>query len=419
MLLNGLGRLLKVFALAAMVSGALVTEAFAQKTTLDFPSWQAEEPGLSDWWKGVIADFEKQNPDVKINFYMIPFPNYIQQMTVRFAGNNPPDIVHLPTRNFAAFASQDWLMPIDDLLAKTDILPNWTPLQNDLRWEGHMQGVLLMGYGFVLFYNDKILKEAGVAVPTTPQEWIAAIKKTTNRDKGQFGIIANTVEHPNFVVELGTWVTGERASFFDQNGKYALTNPNAVKAVDQYREAMTYAPPGMTSETARQLFIDGKGAFLRDGPFVWSSLQKAKDDIRPHLKVARLPFPVVAGGTSNSLHMAANLAPAKKALVWKFIELCSSPKWQEQYPIMASSPAPRKGSMTKETLAKFPHLNIVQDSAAEAVSVFPSQKALMAGYNEYAKIYAQFAMKMVTSKEPTTKILGDMQRDLERAIPLK
>lgn len=410
---------LKMTILASLASFATLTGAVAApKVTLDFPSWQAEEPGLADWWKGVIADFEQQNPDAHINFYMIPFAGYIQQMTVRFAGNNPPDIVHLPTRNFAAFASQDWLTPIDDLLAKTDILQTWTPLQEELRWDGKMQGVLLMGYGFMMFYNDQILKDAKVDVPTTPAAWVDAIKKTTNRDKGVFGIIANTIEHPNFVVELGTWVTGEKASFFDKKGKYALSSPDLIKAVDQFREAMSYAPPGMTSETARQLFIDGKGAFLRDGPFVWSSLQKAKEDIRPHLKVARLPFPVVAGGTSNSLHLPAGLSDEKKALVWKFIELCASPKWQERYPILASSPAPRKGSLTEETMAKLPHLKVIQDSAAEAVSVFPDQKDLRAGYNEYAKIFAQYAMKLVTTKTPTTDILGAMQKELQRTLPL-
>lgn len=410
---------LKMTVLAGLASVATITGAVAApKVTLDFPSWQAEEPGLSDWWKGVIADFQQQNPDVHINFYMLPFPSYIQQMTVRFAGNNAPDIVHLPTRNFAAFAAQDWLMPIDDLLAKTDILRTWTPLQEELRWEGKMQGVLLMGYGYMLFYNEQILRDAKVDVPTTPTAWIEAIKKTTNRDKGIFGLIDNSVEHPNFVVEVGTWVTGEKADFFDKAGKYAMTSPELVKAIDQFREAMSYAPLGMTSETARQLFIDGKGAFLRDGPFVWSSLQKAKDDIRPHLKVARLPFPVVAGGTSNSLHMPAELSPEKKALVWKFIELCASPKWQERYPVLASSPAPRKGSLTQATLEKLPHLKVIQESAAEAVSVFPAQKALRAGYNEYAKIFAQYAMKMVTTKEPTATILGNMQKEMERAVPI-
>ena len=135
-----------------------------------------------------MADFEAQNAGVKVNLYSIPFANYVQQLTVRFAGNNPPDIVHLPTRNFAAFASQGWLQPIDDRLAKTDILKTWTPLQGDMKWDGKMQGVLLMGYGSLLYYNQKLLDDAGAKLPTTPDEWLGAIEKSTKRDAGQFGL---------------------------------------------------------------------------------------------------------------------------------------------------------------------------------------------------------------------------------------
>ena len=42
------------FGLAAGVS-ALPVQA---QTTLDFASWQLEEPGNADWWKAVIAAFE-------------------------------------------------------------------------------------------------------------------------------------------------------------------------------------------------------------------------------------------------------------------------------------------------------------------------------------------------------------------------
>ncbi|MEO6566249.1 MAG: extracellular solute-binding protein, partial [Casimicrobiaceae bacterium] len=81
------------------------------QTVLDFPTWQAEEPGISTWWKNLIAAYEKKYPDVKINMQQIPFAQFVKQMTVRFAAGTPPDIVHLPSRDFASFADQGWLEP--------------------------------------------------------------------------------------------------------------------------------------------------------------------------------------------------------------------------------------------------------------------------------------------------------------------
>ena len=37
-----------------------------------------------------------------------------------------------------------------------------------------------------------------------------------------------------------------------------------------------YAPKGTNSASARQLFIDGKAAFLRDGPWLWATVRKRR-----------------------------------------------------------------------------------------------------------------------------------------------
>ena len=113
------------------------------------------------------------------------------------------------------------------------------------------------------------------------------------------------------------------------------------------RSSLTYAPPGTNSAVARQLFIDGKAAFLRDGPWVWATLQKAKPEMRPVLKMAQLPFPVLTGGASNSLHIPAKLDPQKKKLVWEFIALAATPAWQEKYVQMTGSPSGRLNTITR------------------------------------------------------------------------
>lgn len=172
---------------------------------LDFPSWQAEEPGNREWWRLVIDTFQAAHPGVRVNLYQIPFAQFVNQMTTRFAGNNPPDVVHLPTRNFASFASEDWLAPLGDVLASTDVPRTWNALQSEMVWDGKPYGLLLMVYGSMLFCNRRIL---GDAIPTTPDGWLADIERTTNRNAGVFGIVATTNEHPNLVVETGTWVMG-------------------------------------------------------------------------------------------------------------------------------------------------------------------------------------------------------------------
>jgi multiple sugar transport system substrate-binding protein len=248
----------RALALAALAATTVLPPATHAQTTLDFPTWQAEEPGVSTWWKELIAAYEAKYPGVKVNLQQVPFAQFVKQMTVRFAAGTPPDIVHLPSRDFASFADQGWLEPLDERLRSTDIAANWTPLQSEMNWNGKTQGVLLMGYGGMLFYNEQKLRDAKVALPKTPDEWLAAMKATTDAGKGQFGLATITAEHPNMVVEMASWVIGSGADWL-KGGRYNFTDPDVVKAVDGWRQSVGYAPKGTNSATARTTTPRGTG----------------------------------------------------------------------------------------------------------------------------------------------------------------
>ena len=181
---------------------------------------------------------------------------------------------------------------------------------------------------------------------------------------------------------------------------------------------LTYAPPGTNSASARQLFIDGKAAFLRDGPWVWATLQKAKPETRPLLKMAQLPFPVITGGASNSLHIPARLEAQKKKLVWEFIALAASPAWQEKYVQLTGSPAGRIGVIGPDQAKKNPHLSAITLAAERAENLFPMQPALRENYNEFATLFSRAVVRMQSSSQPTDAILANLQRELTAAIPL-
>jgi len=402
---------------AFLLAAVVLAPASRAQTTLDFPTWQAEEPGVSTWWKDLIAAYEKRYPDVKINMQQVAFAQFVKQMTVRFAAGNPPDIVHLPSRDFASFADQGWLEPLDERLKRTDIPATWPPLQSEMQWNGKTQGVLLMGYGGMLFYNEQKLKDAKLGVPKSPDDWLAAMKATTDASKGQFGLSTITAEHPNMVVEMASWVIGSGADWL-KGGKYNFTDPAVVKAVDGWRQSVAYAPKGTNSATARQLFVDGKVTFLRDGPWVWGALGKAPPDVRPNLKIGALPFPVTPGGVSNSLHLATKTEAKKKEAAWNFIQMAASPEWQSRY-ALTGSPAPRKGALTAADLAANPHLKVINDEAAKAHNLFPEVQPVRAQYNDFATLVTKSAMRMISTPDPTSKVLADLQAELTRELPLK
>jgi len=241
--------------------------------------------------------------------------------------------------------------------------------------------------------------------------------KTTHRDQGVFGLVTTTSEHPNMFIDAATWVLGEKQDWL-KGDKYSFTDPGVIAAMEQFRKSLSYAPPGTSSTVARQLFIEGKAAFLRDGPWVWATLQKAKPEIRASLRMAPLPFPVVTGGASNGLHIPARLDAQKKKLVWEFILLAASPAWQAKYVQLTSSPAGRVGMITPAQAKADPHLAAIIQAAEEAQNLFPQQATLRENFNEFATLFSRAVVRMQASSEPTATILANLQKELVAAIPL-
>lgn len=406
--------------LLAACSACLAAGAGAQPKAveLEFPSWQIEEPGNAEYWTELIKAFEAKFPNVKVKKQQVPFREFVDKLTVRFAGNNPPDIVHLPTRNYLAFASQGWLAPLDDYLAQTDVRQTFTKLADEMVYNGKAYGVLMMGYGMMFYYNEKLLADAKVALPKTSDELLKAIAATTDVNAGRFGYGGPTNEHPNVFVEISTWVTGEGASLF-KGGQYNFTDPAVIRAIDRFRTAIKSAPKGTSSEQARQLFIDGKIAMLRDGPWVAAAIRKAPDATRGQLKMAMMPFAVVPGGTSNSLHIPARLDPEKKKLVWEFIRMTTTPEWQAKFTLLTSSPAPRKNALSAAELSARPDLALINKAAADAVNLFPESVAVRENYNEFAKVFVEYGMKLITGDRPTLDVMRELQAEMSRRIPLK
>jgi multiple sugar transport system substrate-binding protein len=402
---------------AALTAPAVLRTAAAQTPVkLDFPSWQVTEPGLGDWWRKVNAAFEQQNPGVTIDFVQIPFPQYVASLTTRFAAGSAPDIVHLPSRNFAQFAAQGWLAPIDDVLDSINVKANWTPLQSEMNWKGKGEGLLLMGYAMMLFYNEAMLQQAKLTLPRTPVQFLTAIAKLTDRSKGLFGIADATVEHPNVTVAAATWVYGEGQDWL-KGGKWSFTDPGVIRAIENYRTAMRYAPPGMTTEAARPLFLQGKAAFWRDGPWFSASLSGAPAAVRPNLKMTMMPFPKVPGGTSNSLHMPVGLDDRKRKLVADFMRLIATPEMQRQY-ALSGSPAPRKNVLLPADIKADPYLELAAHATAEATNIFPVIDAVRENYNAFSRDVTSACIRLQSSDDKTAGVLAALQQKLMKDVPV-
>lgn len=379
------------------------------QVTLEFPTWQAEEPGFGDWWKELIAEYQKQHRNVRINMNQVPFEEHTDKLITRFASNSPPELVSIPSVQFWAFADRGWLAPIEDLLKQTDILGNWTDAQQLMVWDGQYQGLLLLTYGYPLYYNEKLLEEAGLTVPETPEELLAAAKATTK--DGNFGYGATTTEHPNVFQEASIFLLGQGQNWV-KDGKYALTTPEVIEAIEVYRETVKYSPKGVTTEQKRQLFFDGKIAMIIDVPGALTIRDTATEEIKSQVKLALMPFAVQVGQPSYSLHMPATIDEEKKKAAWNFFKLAASREWQTKYVEMTNSPSPRTNATPQELLEDNPDLATIVEASDDPVQLTPTADILKVNFNEFSKIIVEAMLELQTTDKPTPEVLEKLQNTL-------
>src|SRR5690606_23476963 len=99
----------RIAAIALALLGSVSLNAGANAESIEMSTWQAEEGGFGSFWKESIAAFEKAHPDIDITRAQVPYGDYINQLTIRFASGRAPALIELPSEFMGIFASQEWL----------------------------------------------------------------------------------------------------------------------------------------------------------------------------------------------------------------------------------------------------------------------------------------------------------------------
>lgn len=135
----------------------------------------------------VLPDFEKQNPNIKVNVVREDIKDYKDKLLTRAKGGTGPDIFRF--HNTWVLQLSDVLLPIpSDIITKDAFGKTFYPVvKHDLVKNGAIYGIPIELDTLSLFVNSKLLKDAGVSAPTNWNDFITSSRALTL--KGQTGKI--------------------------------------------------------------------------------------------------------------------------------------------------------------------------------------------------------------------------------------
>ncbi|MFV0490318.1 MAG: ABC transporter substrate-binding protein [Pseudorhodobacter sp.] len=410
----------KTTALAALLSASSLMPALAD-TTLKFISWQVDDGGLGDWWKGAIEAFEASHPGVKIEFTKVERGAYADTMTTLFAGGQPPQIVHLASFEYQAFAENGWLEDLGPWTEKDGIdMTGWAG-QNKCVWNDQTACVMLSYFGFIMAYNQKILDDAGLAVPTNWDEFLDVARKTTVDLNGdgivdQYGTGHETKGGPGqYLTEMLSYLLDVGAYWTDAEGNITIDTPQMVEGLTRWKTVIKegLTPIDQGAGDIRKLFSDGKIALRLDGPWLYGTMVQGA--AAANTVIAAPPFHPPLGGTSNVIAMPSEIPDDQKALVWDFIKLVMSPEWQSKYATIGKNTPPSPAADVSGVEADVPHFGLLvetmQEAAAAGVDRIPTGLELQ--YNEFGKMVQEEVQRMLIEDLDPAEVVKTMQARAE------
>lgn len=128
--------------------------------TLQYASWGSKSE--IDILKPLISDFEKEHPEIKVEFMHIP-QNYFQKIHLLFASKTSPDVVFMNNLNMPVYANAGVL---EDLSGYDfDVNAFYPQSVNALRWKGALYAIPRDVSNLVVFYNKDLFDKYGVPYP--------------------------------------------------------------------------------------------------------------------------------------------------------------------------------------------------------------------------------------------------------------
>jgi hypothetical protein len=135
------------------------------------------------------------------------------------------------------------LEPIDDFVAELDARHDFVDSAVEAySYDGGVWAVPLYNMTMHLWYRPSVLEAAGIAVPTTWDEWRAAAEALTVDGQYGMGLPANKQLYTDQTV-YSVMLNGGASEIYNEDGTLRFDNPETVEAYDFYNSMMAFSPP--------------------------------------------------------------------------------------------------------------------------------------------------------------------------------
>lgn len=300
----------------------------------------------------LIQDFETAT-GIKVNQTQVQYNQLLDKITTSIQGGADVDVIEMDTIWTAQFASAGWVDDISDRI--TDEIKQDVPdsALSAVTFNGKLYGMPWFNSAKHLFYNTKLLQDAGFEnPPATLDEFVEMAKATTTAD-GQWGSVWSWKQAEGMICDwVSIMFTKQGAQILDESGQAVFNTMGGTEAL-QWMVDLIYthkaADPASLEYTETEVLRaleTGKYALT----YNWEGTlpeanDPAKSQAAPNVKIGLLPgsADVKSSSVNGSEGWAILANSTHKDAAWQLLEYMVSPAWQKKaaltigdYPVLSS-----------------------------------------------------------------------------------
>jgi sn-glycerol 3-phosphate transport system substrate-binding protein len=378
---------------------------------------------------GYAADFEKENPGIKIKpVYSGTYQDTIAKVLTAVKGGEAPHLSVILSTDMFTLIDEDAIVAWDELV-KSDADKSWMKgfypaFMANSQTGGKTWGIPFQRSTIVMYWNKDLYKEAGLDPEKPANSWdelLAHAKKLTKRDGSgnvtQWGVQIPASGFPYWLFQGLT--TPNNAILMNEAGNQTFYDKKEVVEALQYwvdlsRKEKVH-PPGIVEwGTTPKDFFEKKVAIM------WTTtgnLTNVKNNAQFPFGVAMLPEKQRRGSPTGggNFYLAKKTTPEEREAAFKFVKWMTTPEraadWGIKTGYVAVSPAAWETPRMKEYVAGFPQAAVARDQLPHSVAELSTHEN-----QRVTKALNDGLQAALTGTKTPDQAMKDAQREAERIL---
>ncbi|HSE78854.1 MAG TPA: ABC transporter substrate-binding protein [Alphaproteobacteria bacterium] len=414
---------------AALAAGLLWSAAPARAIDVTFYYPVAVGGPITKIIDAMAADFEKENPGVKVKpVYTGSYQDTITKTVTALKGGEPPHFAVILAVDMYTLIDEDAIVPFDELASSPEDkawLDSFFPgFMENSRTEGKTWGVPFQRSTVVLYWNKEAFKEVGLDPERPPATWAEMVdyaRKLTKRDSSgkvtQWGIQVPSSGFPYWLFQ--GFSTQNDVRLMNPAGNQTYFDSPAVIEALQFWVDLSKSHKVMP-EGIIEWGTTPKDFFERKIAMMWTTtgnLTNVKANAPFPFGVAMLPANKRRGTPTGggNFYIFKKASAEERAAAYKFVKWATTPERAAQWGIATGYVAVRPDSWDTPTMKKyvegFPAAAVARDQLQYAVAELSTHEN-----QRVTKALNDGLQAALTGLKTPENAMKDAQREAERIL---